>query len=80
MKELIKHLREQPKEKTIKEVAKCVLMFAVCCAMLFLSAIMQGCDASTSVTVKGKTTIVTKDTTVVIHNGMLKMKKSMFNN
>ena len=79
MKDLINHLREQPKE-TIKKVARCVIMFAVCCAMLFLSAIMQGCNVSKSITVKGKTTIVTKDTTVVIHNGMLKMKKSMFNN
>ena len=79
MKDLINHVREQPKE-TIKKVARCVIMFAVCCAMLFLSAIMQGCSVSKSVTVKGKTTIITKDTTVVIHNGMLKMKKSMFNN
>ena len=79
MKDLINHLREQPK-RTIKKVARCVIMFAVCCAMLFLSAIMQGCNVSKSITVKGKTTIVTKDTTVVIHNGMLKMKKYMFNN
>ena len=79
MKDLIKYLRERPKE-TIKKVARCIIMFTVCCAMLFLSAIMQGCDVSKSVTVKGKTIIVTKDTTVVIHNGMLKLKKSMFNN
>ena len=79
MKDLIKYLRERPKE-AIKNVAKCIIMFAVCCAVLFLSAIMQGCDASKYITVKGKTTIVTKDTTVVIHNGMLKLKKSMFNN
>lgn len=79
MKNLLQYLREQPKE-TIKKVARCAIMFAVCCAMLFLSAIMQGCNVSKSITVKGKTTIVTKDTTVVIHNGMLKMKKSTFNN
>lgn len=79
MKNLIKYLREKPKE-TIKYIDVYIIMFTVCCAMLFLSAIMQGCNASKSITVKGKTTIVTKDTTVVIHNGMLKLKKSMFNN
>lgn len=79
MKDLIKYLRERPKE-TIKKVARCIIMFTVCCAMLFLSAIMQGCNGSKSITVKGKTTIVTKDTTVVIHNGTLNLKKSMFNN
>ena len=79
MKDLIKCLRERPTE-TIKKVVRCVIMFTVCCAMLFLSAIIQGCNVSKSITVKGKTTIVTKDTTVVIHNGVLKLKKSMFNN
>lgn len=75
MKDLIKYLRERP-----KKVARCIIMCIVCYAMLFLSAILQGCNVSKSITVKGKTTIVTKDTTVVIHNGMLKLKKSMFNN
>lgn len=79
MKDLINHLREQPKE-TIKKVVRCIIMFTVCCAMLFLSAIMQGCSVSKSVNATGKTTIVTKDTTVVIHNGTLNLKKSMFNN
>lgn len=45
MKELIQHFREQPKE-AIKEVAMCVMIFAVCGAMLFLSAILQGCTVS----------------------------------
>lgn len=75
MKDLIKYLRWRP-----KNVATCVIMFIVGYAMLFLSAIMQGCTVSKAITVKGKTIIVTKDTTVVIHNGMLKLKKSMFNN
>ena len=79
MKDLIKYLREVPKE-AVKTVGRCIIMFTVGCAILFLSAIMQGCNVSKSITVKGKTTIVTKDTTVVIHNGMLKLKKSMFNN
>ncbi len=79
MKELIQHFREQPKE-AIKEVAMCVMIFAVCGAMLFLSAILQGCNVSKGVTIRGKATIVTTDTTVVKHNGALKFKKSMFNN
>lgn len=79
MKELVKHLKEQPKE-AIKEVAMCLAIFAVCGAMLFISAILQGCGVSKSTTVRGKATIVTTDTTVVKHNGTLKFKKSMFNN
>lgn len=79
MKELIKHFREQPKE-AIKEFAMCVMIFAVSCAMLFLSAILQGCTVTKGTTVRGKATIITTDTTVVKHNGTLKFKKSMFNN
>lgn len=79
MKELLQHFREQPKE-AIKEVAMCLAIFAVCVAMLFLSAILQGCTVSKGITVRGKATIVTTDTTLVKHNGMLKFKKSMFNN
>lgn len=79
MKELVKYFKEQPKE-AIKEVAMCLAIFAVCGAMLFLSAILQGCSVSKGTTVRGKATIVTTDTTVVKHNGTLKFKKSMFNN
>lgn len=79
MKESLQHFREQPKE-AIKEVAMCVMIFAVCGAMLFLSAILQSCAISRGTTVRGKATIVTVDTTVVEHNGTLKFKKSMFNN
>lgn len=79
MKELVKHFKEQPKE-AIKEVAMCVMIFTVCGAMLFLSAILQGCTVSKDTTVRGKATIVTTDTTVVKHNGVLNFKKSMFNN
>lgn len=75
MKEFIQHFREQ-----LKEVAMCLAIFAVCVAMLFLSAILQGCTVSRGTTVRGKATIVTTDTTVVKHNGTLKFKKSMFNN
>lgn len=79
MKELLQHFREQPKE-AIKEVAMCVMIFAVSCAMLFLSAILQGCTVTKGTTVQGKATIITTDTTVVKHNGTLKFNKSMFNN
>lgn len=79
MKEFIQHFREHPKE-AIKEVAMCVMIFAVSCAMLFLSAILQGCAVTKGTTVRGKATIITTDTTVVKHNGALKFKKSMFNN
>lgn len=79
MKELVKHFKEQPKE-AIKEVAMCLSIFVVCGAMLFLSAILQGCSVSKGVTIRGKATIVTTDTTVVKHNGGLKFNKSMFNN
>lgn len=79
MKELLQQFRERPKE-AIKEVAMCVMIFAVCGAMLFLSAILQGCSVSKGTTVRGKATVVTIDTTIVKHNGTLKFKKSMFNN
>lgn len=79
MNELVKHFKEQPKE-AIKEVAICVMIFVVCGAMLFLSAILQGCAVTKGTTVRGKATIVTTDTTVVKHNGTLKFNKSMFNN
>lgn len=71
MKELLQHLRE---------IAMCLAIFVVCGAMLFLSAILQGCSVSKGTTVRGKATIITTDTTVVKHNGTLKFKKSMFNN
>lgn len=45
MKELVKHFKEQPKE-AIKEFAMCLAIFVVCGAMLFLSAILQGCSVS----------------------------------
>ena len=79
MKELVKLFKEQLKE-AIKELAMCLAIFVVCGAMLFLSAILQGCTVTKGTTVRGKATIITTDTTVVKHNGTLKFKKSMFNN
>lgn len=78
MKEFIKHYKDHPKE-ALKDVAMCVVIFAFCVAVLYISALLQGCAVSRDTTVRGKATIVTIDTTVVKHNGMLKFKKSMFN-
>lgn len=75
MKELIQHFREQPKE-AIKEVAMCVMIFAVCGAMLFLSAILQGCSVQRESASSGKATIITTDTTYIYHGGTVKFPKS----
>ena len=75
MKELIQHFREQPKE-AIKEIAMCVMFFAVCGSMLFLSAILQGCNVSKGVTIRGKATIVTTDKTYSYHGSTVKFPKT----
>ena len=75
MKELIKHFKEQPKE-AIKEVAMCVSIFAVCGAMLFLSAILQGCSAQRESASSGKAVIITADTTYIYHGGTVKFPKT----
>lgn len=75
MKELIKHFKEQPKE-AIKEVAMCVSIFAVCGAMLFLSAILQGCSVQRESVSSGKAVIITTDTTYIYHGGMVKFPKT----
>lgn len=75
MKELVKHFKEQPKE-AIKEVAMCLVIFAVCGAMLFLSAILQGCGVQRESTSRGKAVIITTDTTYIYHGGMVKFPKT----
>lgn len=75
MKELLQHFREQPKE-AIKEVAMCVMIFAVCGAMLFLSAILQGCGVQRESTSSGKAVIITTDTTYIYHGGTVKFPKT----
>lgn len=75
MKELVQHFREQPKE-AIKEVAMCVMIFAVCGAMLFLSAILQGCGVQRESVSRGKAVIITTDTTYIHHGGTVKFPKS----
>lgn len=75
MKELLQHFREQPKE-AIKEVAMCVMIFAVCGAMLFLSAILQSCSVQRKSASSGKAVIITTDTTYIYHGGTVKFPKS----
>lgn len=75
MKELIQLFREQPKE-AIKEVAMCVAVFAVCGAMLFLSAILQGCSIQRQSASSGKATIITTDTTYIYHGGTVKFPRT----
>lgn len=75
MKELIQNFREQPKE-AIKEVAMSLAIFAVCGAMLFLSAILQGCSVTQSTASSGKATIITTDTTYIYHGGTVKFPKT----
>lgn len=75
MKEFIKHFKEQPKE-AIKEVALCVMMFAFCWAVLFLSAILQSCSVQRDTTSSGKAVIITTDTTYIYHGGTVKFPKT----
>lgn len=75
MKELLQHFREQPKE-AIKEVAMCVMIFAVCGAMLFLSAILQGCSVQRESVSSGKAVIITTDTMYIYHGGTVKFPKT----
>lgn len=75
MKELIKHFKERPKE-AIKEVAMCVMIFAVWGAVLFLSAILQGCSAQRESASSGKAVIITTDTTYIYHGGTVKFPKT----
>ena len=75
MKELLQHFREQPKE-AIKEVAMCLAIFVVCGAMLFLSAILQGCSVQRESASSGKAVIITTDTTYIYHGGTVKFPKS----
>lgn len=75
MKELVKHFKEQPKE-AIKEVAMVLAIFVVCGAMLFLSAILQGCSVQRESTSSGKAVIITTDTTYIYHGGTVKFPKT----
>ena len=75
MKELLQHFKQQPKE-AIKEVAMCLAIFVVCGAMLFLSAILQGCGVQRESASSGKAVIITTDTTYIYHGGTVKFPKT----
>lgn len=71
MKNLIKKIRER---KRRADVAFCLTVFASCVALL-LSALLQGCIAQRVTESKGKSTIITTDTTYIYHGGMIKFSK-----
>ena len=75
MKEFIKQFKENPKA-AITEVAMCVMMFAFCLAVLFLSALLQGCSVQRDTTSSGKAVIITTDTTYIYHGGTVKFPKT----
>ena len=74
MKNLIKHFREH-REEAIKDVAMCLSGFAMCVILLLLSAILQGCSTQRVTESKGKSTIITTDTTYIYHGGTVKFSK-----
>lgn len=75
MKELLQHFREQPKE-TIKEVAIGIMILAVWGTILFLPAILQGCQVQRESASSGKAVIITTDTTYIYHGGTVKFPKT----
>ena len=75
MKEFIKQFKENPKA-AIKEVAMCVVIFAFCWAVLFISAILQGCSVQRESASSGKAVIITTDTTYIYHGGTVKFPKT----
>ena len=75
MKEFIKQFKENPKE-AIKEVAMCVVMFAFCWAVLFITAMLQGCSVQRESVSSGKAVIITTDTTYIYHGGTVKFPKT----
>ncbi len=75
MKEFIKQFKENPKE-AIKEVAMCVVFFAFGWAVLFITAMLQGCSVQRESVSSGKAVIITTDTTYIYHGGTVKFPKT----
>lgn len=75
IKESINEVKKNPMQAT-KDFAMCVAIFVVCGAMLFLSAILQGCGVARESASSGKATIITTDTTYIYHGGTVKFPKS----
>lgn len=59
----------------VKEFLKAVFVMAFVFVMLWFAALFSGCSASQKTTIKGKATIITVDTTTVMHNGYFQLKK-----
>lgn len=75
IKESINEVKKNPMQ-TAKDFAMCVAIFIVCGAMLFLSAILQGCSVQRESASSGKAVIITTDTTYIYHGGTVKFPKS----
>lgn len=75
IKESINEIKKNPMQAA-KDFAMCVAIFVVCGAMLFLSAILQGCSVARESASSGKATIITTDTTYIYHGGTVKFPKS----
>ncbi|UWI20454.1 MAG: hypothetical protein [Bacteriophage sp.] len=75
IKESINEVKKNPMQAA-KDFAMCVAIFVVCGAMLFLSAILQGCSVARESASSGKATIITTDTTYIYHGGTVKFPKS----
>lgn len=75
IKESINEVKKNPMQAA-KDFVMCVAIFVVCGAMLFLSAILQGCSVARESASSGKATIITTDTTYIYHGGTVKFPKS----
>lgn len=74
IRESINEIKKHPKQ-ALKDAGMVWFAFMVFGALLFMSAVLQGCSITKSTTIRGKATIITVDTTVVRHNGTIKFTK-----
>lgn len=75
IKESFKYWKREPKQ-ALKDFGMCISVFVVAWCMLFMAAILQGCTATKTVEAKGRTTIITTDTTHIEHGGNVSIKLS----
>lgn len=75
MKDFIKYIKENPLQ-ALKEFAMAASIFVACFALMFLSAILQGCGVQRESASRGKAVIITTDTTYIYHGGTVKFPKS----
>lgn len=74
LKDNLKEIKADPKNSVI-DLVHCAIIIGCIGLLLFMAAVLQGCSVSKGTYVKGKATIITVDTTVVIHNATLKFKR-----